>query len=263
MTLAYGVCVGPSGDFEKFALPGIRAMDPAAPIFVRRGQNSIFEAYNSIIDEVAHLNVDGLVLIHDDVMIRDADFARKVTSLFEDPSIGIVGVIGASDVKSLEWWWSESRGRVRERGRTVDFGTGTFDVDVVDGLLIAMSSIALEILRFDESFPGFHGYDADIGMQAKSRGLRVVVADIDVYHDSVPGQITNQKAYLRAGVLWRSKWRSTRANRFEYIRFISTKKDLRLRQRLTRIAGTAGPALEGCFEVVERLVKRDLSLSND
>ena len=139
MTLAYGICVGPTDKFERIALPGIKRVDPNAPILLRHDQQSIFQAYNSIIDEAASLDIDGIVFIHDDVFIRDDRFASKVISLFGDPEIGIVGTVGASNLRSAECWWYETRGRVYEIGRTIDYGVGTLDVDAVDGLLLSVA----------------------------------------------------------------------------------------------------------------------------
>ena len=254
VTLAYGVCVGSSSKFERLALSGISAVDPEAPILVRYDQRSIFEAYNSIIDEAATLDTEGLVFIHDDVLIRDINFATKMTALFEDPTIGIVGVVGASNLKNIEWWWFDTHGGVEENGRRIDFGVGTFDVDVVDGLLIAMSPTALRTLRFDETnFSGFHGYDVDIGMQAKSAGLRVVVADFDVFHDSVPGRVTNRAAHLKAGYVWRRKWRRTASQRIDYLVFLWGVRKLGMRHWIPRLMGPAGPKAEVLLHAVGKL----------
>lgn len=257
MTLAYGVCVGPSNDFDQIALPGIKSVDVDAPVLVRYHQRSIFEAYNSMIDEALQLDVEGLVLIHDDVSIRDGDFALKITSLFSDPTVGIVGAIGASNLRTMEWWWFETRGRVEEIGRTIDFGCGTFDVDVVDGLLLAMSPVAMKNLRFDaKNFSGFHGYDADIGMQAKEAGLRVLVTDLDVFHDSVPGRIKNRSSHLRAGRIWRRKWRRTLADRIDYLKFLGTSRDLGVRQRILLLAGPAGSLMATGYAIVEARLRK-------
>jgi hypothetical protein len=259
----YGVCVGPSEKFERIALPGIKAVDPNAPILVRYNQQSIFQAYNSMIDEATSLDIDGIVFIHDDVLIRDENFSSKVISLFDNPEIGIVGAIGASSLKSVEWWWYETRGRAYELGRTIDYGVGTCDVDAVDGLLIAMSPTAMRTLRFDDvNFSGFHGYDVDIGMQVKSAGLRVVVTDLDILHVTVPGQVTNRPAHLRAGLVWRRKWRWTISQRIGYIVFLWShlwrKSDLGLRQWIVRVVGPVGPRLETFIVKMGKRRHRDL-----
>lgn len=257
MTLAYGVCVGPSGKFERLAEPGIRRIDPGAPLLVRYDQWSIFEAYNSMIDEANSLGVSGLVLIHDDVVLRDHGLPSKLAALFADRTIGIVGAIGASGVRSLDWWLYDTHGWVEETEMVIDHGRGTFDVDVVDGVLIAMSSIAMGQLRFDEGrFTGFHGYDYDIGMQARSAGLRVVVTDLDVFHDSYPnGRITDRAAWHRADRTLRKKWQWTRAERVAYFRVVLTSRHLGARGKIVRLSG---PAALWAYRFLEflRMVKR-------
>jgi hypothetical protein len=143
----------------------------------------------------------------------------------------------------------------------IDHGRGTFDVDVVDGLLIAMSSTAMSQLRFDVGrFTGFHGYDSDIGMQAKSAGLRVVVAELDVFHDTYPsGKITDRAAWHRADRTWRRKWRWTFADRVDYVRMVWTSGLLGPRGRIVRLSGPAaqyGYRVIAFVKAVKRTVRR-------
>ena len=209
-TLVFGVCVGPSGKFERIAAPGIVEVAPQATVLTRRVQTSIHSAYNSMIDEAVRLQAQGLVLLHDDVRIRDSAFCDIIGSLLADPTVGVVGVIGACHIQSIDWWWYDCHGFVEEPEERVDYGRGTFDVDVVDGVVMALSPVALRQCRFDpDSYPAFHGYDAEICSQARSKGLRVIVAAIDgTFHDSYPhGKITDRAAYVRADRVWRSRWR--------------------------------------------------------
>jgi hypothetical protein len=225
---------------------------------VRYGQRSIFEAYNSMIDEAVALGVSGLVLIHDDVVLRDLQLPSKLAAFFADPTIGIVGAIGASGVKSLDWWLYDTHGWVEETEMVIDHGRGTFDVDVVDGVLIAMSSTAMSQLRFDAGrFTGFHGYDCDIGMQARSTGLRVVVAELDVFHDSYPnGKITDRAAWHRADRTWRRKWRWTLADRFAYLRAVLTSGLLGPRGKIVRLSGRAAQCGYRVLAFVEAVKRR-------
>jgi hypothetical protein len=214
-----------------------------------------------MIDEAIALGVSGLVLIHDDVLLRDLQLPSKLTTLFDDPTIGIVGAIGASGVQSLDWWLYDTHGWVEETERVIDFGRGTYDVDVVDGVLIAMSSTAMRQLRFDAGrFTGFHGYDCDIGLQARSVGLRVVVTDLDVFHDSYPhGKITDRSAWLKADQIWRRKWRWTLADRVAYVRAAWAFGFLGPLGKIVRLSGRAAPYVSRVFaymEAVERRVMR-------
>lgn len=244
MRLAFGICVGPTDKFARLAAPGIASLNSGGIVFTRKNQRSIFEAYNSMIDEATAYDVDGLILLHDDVVLREHHLMEKLMPFLEDPSVGIVGVIGARSPLSLEWWWYETRGQVQENGRFVDFGRGTFDVDVVDGLFMVLTRAALETVRFDtDSFEGFHGYDVDIAMQCRANGLRVIVTDIDLYHDATAGRISNRPAYWNADHQWRAKWYPSLMDRIKFIVFIATSPHLNWRERLLKLTGRLGATI--------------------
>lgn len=215
--LVYGICVGATSKVDQFALPSLRSIDPAAPVIRRENQTSIHRAYNSIIDEARAIGALGLILLHDDVEIRNPAAPDILRTLLSDPSVGVVGAVGARNVHSMEWWWYDCYGHVEERDFVVDFSRSTVDVDVVDGVVLCLSAAALENLRFDESYPAFHGYDFHICSQAKALGMRVVVTDLDVYHDSYPhGKITDARAHALADRTWRRRWRPGPLNSLRY-----------------------------------------------
>jgi GT2 family glycosyltransferase len=220
--LVYGVCTPTTEDFDRFAAPSIRMFDPDAPVLVRYQQESIHAAYNSLIDEARGLNAIGLVLLHDDVQIQSQAGPSDLAEMLSDPSVGIIGVIGASNVHSLEWWWYEGRGRVEETEMVVDFGPGTHDVAVVDGLFLALSRAAMEFVRLlPGEYPGYHGYDAEMCSQVLDHGLRVLVADIEVFHHSFPhGKITDTVAHAQADRMWRKRWRGGIAHHLLYRRAV-------------------------------------------
>ena len=207
--IVYGVCAGPSGKFDRIAGPTIeRIREQHDELVVLKKQSSIFEAYNEVLRQarVHGDDLDAVVLIHDDVEVCDVDLPDKLRRLFSDVSIGVVGVIGASGVRSLEWWEYETHGLVREdRLGVIDFGAGTHDVDMVDGLFMALSPAAAHILTFDERYGGFHGYDGDLCASARAAGLRVVVADIDVAHRTAGGY-GDKAAFAAADARFQQKW---------------------------------------------------------
>jgi hypothetical protein len=210
--IAYGVCVGPEDRFGRFAEPAIvRVAGPDAVVLKRSGEKSIFAAYNSILDQARGLpDLEALVLLHDDVELRDPDFEAKVRELFSDQSIGLLGAIGASQVTSLSWWEAEPHGRVSWDGfpgegrRVDDFGSETVDVDTVDGLLLILSPWVVTHLRFDErTFRGFVGYDVDFSFTVRRAGKRVVVSDFPLHHYARVGDL---RTFLQANARWRAKW---------------------------------------------------------
>jgi hypothetical protein len=212
----YGVCAGPSGRFEQVAKPAILKIDPQARILVRHSQSSIHAAYNSILMEAESLDgIEGLVLLHDDTVIEDPDIEGKLREVFADPAVGIIGVVGGGPHPRMQWWEGERHGYVRDNQQGIlDFGGGVHDVHTVDGLFIALSRSALR-LRFDEDrYHGFHGYDAEICAQARAAGLRVVVAQVDVYHDNKANAWYSDKlSYDINNIEYQLKWKSPDAFR--------------------------------------------------
>jgi hypothetical protein len=210
--IAYGVCIGSEDGFAQFAEPGIvRASGPDAVVLKRSDQTSIFTAYNSILDEARGLpDLEALVLLHDDTELRDPGFEARVRELFADPSIGLAGAIGGSQVTSLSWWEVEPHGRTSWDGfpgegpRVDDFGTETVDVDSVDGFLLVLSPWVVAHLRFDEkTFPGFLGYAADLSFTVRQSGKRVIVSDFPLHHHAGPH---DHREFLKANARWRAKW---------------------------------------------------------
>lgn len=209
MKLAFGFCVGPSGKYEKIAQPALRRVIPDAHIIERRNQTSIFEAYNSIIDEYleSRVHFDGLVLMHEDVELRE-DPTSLLADLMARDDVSIVGVIGGRGVNSVRWARADEKfGHAEDTfyGKN-HYSAGTHEVDTVDGLFLAMSNSAVRQLRFDtESFHGFHAYDADICMQARARGSKVLVADLDLIHHT-KGGFGDVGSHRLVDDVFRKKW---------------------------------------------------------
>ena len=108
-------------------------------------------------------------------------------------------------------WHTESStfGYVEEPRFLIAKSTEPVQVDVLDGLFLALSARAVRSLRFDEArYSGWHGYDADICLQARSAGLKVLTDRIDVYH-ATKGSYGNRTAFLRTDRKWRAKWRGS------------------------------------------------------
>lgn len=209
--LAFGICVS-SEERAKECVTGIRSsVDCDVVVIECHGFSSICKAYNAIIERVTEFpEIEALVLMHEDVLIRDRHFADRIRSSMRDPRVGIVGAIGARDVSSLRWWDStQCYGSVTERRFDLDHGGGSHDVHSLDGLLLALSPWALRNLRFDaNTYKGFHGYDADICFESLSQGRRVRVVPLDLYHDT-KGGFGDEVEFVRSDMLFRRKWEGT------------------------------------------------------
>jgi len=165
-----------------------------------------------MLDEAASLpDLEALVLLHQDVELRDERLADKLRMCLQDPLVAVVGAVGASNVRDLDYWDGGVIGGVAwpaiAKARNGVRGSITAGpVDAVDGLLMALSPWAVRNLRFDERFaPFFHGYDTDLCFQARERGRRVVVADLDVVHHARM-DFFDRRTWVPAYMLWHRKW---------------------------------------------------------
>lgn len=203
MNIAYGCCVGSTDKLERYVFPCI---GDEAPLFVRVGQTSIADAYNSILDEALTEGIDVLILLHDDLEITDSQAEEKFLAALE-PDVFLVGVAGGGGTNGLAWWSVDPVGHQRTDALNIDFGSHTGDVDLLEGSILVFSPEAVRTLRFDTAYPGFHGYD-EIAAQAHNLGKRVVVADVDTHHHNSMGfkSAASHEEWLAADRLYREKW---------------------------------------------------------
>lgn len=205
---AFGICVADEGKLERHAMAGIRRVaDESTWLLTSRDNESIFPAYNEMLDALAGQDdLEGAVLLHEDVELLDGAGLSAIGAALAEPDVAVVGVVGARDVTSLAWWEGRTFGSCRETRGELRFRPAPADVDSVDGLLLALSPWAVRNLRFDDAtYRGFHGYDADLCFQARAAGKRVVVADVAVEHHT-KGGYGDVDSYRRADEAFRRKW---------------------------------------------------------
>jgi hypothetical protein len=204
VSVAYGVCTNSWERVTRYITPRIGDR----PLIALWNQTSISSAYNTILDAVRRLDLDMLVLLHDDLELTDPDAETKLLTAVTQPDVALVGVAGGRGVRSLAWWNHETAGWQRTNDRDLDFGPRTGDVDSIEGSLMAFSPWAITNLRFDETFGGWHGYD-EIGLSARRAGRRVLVADVDTHHHTTLGFDTeaSQQAWFAADEQFRRKYR--------------------------------------------------------
>jgi hypothetical protein len=208
VTVVWGCCVGGSGKFETGLLPSLAVHGYDTAVLERRGQESIFEAYNSLMAEAAALpDLEALVLVHDDVEVLDGSIVDTVRAVLADRTVGLIGVVGGVGVRDMPWWETASRvGSVRHATHIDDFTRGVRDADAVDGLLMAVSPEVARTVRLRKGrYPGWHGYDAELCALVRATGLRVVVADLPVFHNCKPGP-WGEPVYDQARHEWRARW---------------------------------------------------------
>lgn len=179
--IGYGVCVGSWDKLRRNVIP----YTLGRPLFALSGQTQIARAYNHILDAYAADGLDAVILLHDDLEMVDRDAEAKFIAAMT-PDVALVGVAGGKSDKTLAWWNSETVGHQMTDSGLIDFGTRTGDVAILEGSILVFSPWAVENLRFDERYPGFHGYD-EVCLTVRQAGMRVTVADVDTHHHTTVG----------------------------------------------------------------------------
>jgi hypothetical protein len=104
--------------------------------------------------------------VHHDVQVLDLSRLRAELLAHTTPAVGMVGAQG-SRTPALPWWDGDTLGSVFDaRVGAIDFGPGG-PCAVLDGLLLA----TVHDVEWDETIPGWHGYDYDACRQMLARGL--------------------------------------------------------------------------------------------
>lgn len=136
-----------------------------------------------------------VIFSHDDILILDPDFARKISARLRN--FDILGFAGTRRVIAEKWfhaglpWLFGVVAYARKESMKLDI----FDINpwpVVDGIqgidglcMIARREVA-EAIGFDETtFDGFHLYDLDFSFSAWRAGKKLgVCCDIPIIHTS-------------------------------------------------------------------------------
>jgi len=179
--------------------------DVAHEIIGIHDARSLAEGYNRALRRARG---DIVVFSHDDILILDPDFARKIGHRLQN--FDILGFAGTRWVIAESWWCAGFPwlfGAIAHTfGKT--FSLNIWDPEpwpVVDGIqgldglcIIARREVAEEI-GFDEvAFDGFHLYDLDFSFSAWRAGKKLgVCCDIPVIHASMGGYGKEHARYGR------------------------------------------------------------------
>ncbi len=202
------VCIGNESTYAKMAKPGILRFGESDTLVIElRDQSSLHLAYNRALETLRGLpDLEGVLLIHEDLEIRDPELFRKLRTLFQDSSVAIVGAMGAVGVTSLSWWLGQRRGVIKESRFNLAHPHELQDVDSLDGCFMALSPWSVANLKFDpDTFSGFHGYDADICFSARALGKRVLWEEFDLFHHT-KGGYGDFNEFIKNDEAFREKW---------------------------------------------------------
>jgi hypothetical protein len=223
--IVFGCSITKPEVYERCAEKGLRlAAEPDSEIVANSAAGSLFRSYNLILDMVSEREeLEAVVLVHQDAEIADAEFCVKLRAALADPDVGVVGCVGAIDVRSIAWWegsvtWASFTHRYTEHGggevpafTWLDSGqpgyARTGEVDTVDGFVLGLSPWVARNIRFDEEIGSqIHGYDLDYCLQVREAGRKVVTADFKVVHNHSLELVNDQDVWIRAHMKIAEKW---------------------------------------------------------
>lgn len=123
------------------------------------------------------------VYLHQDCFILHEAFLYDILTLFEDSSIGMMGVIGTKQLSRDSIWWSNLDDVVggvflyglgqEEPDNIISIGDSPYtEVEALDGLILATQ---YDLPWREDLFNGWHFYDISQCQEFKRNGLKVVV----------------------------------------------------------------------------------------
>ena len=222
--IVFGVSITDPAMYDRAAGPGIeRAREEDSVVFPFAAAGSIYRSYNVLMDKAAELEgVEALVLVHQDAEIDDPEFCAKLRRAMADPDVGVVGSVGAIDVRSIAWWegsvtcaplihrYSELGGgdvvAFSWKGQKQPAFAATGEVDSVDGFMLALSPWVIKNVRFDESLGQLHGYDFDFCLSVREAGKKIVTEDLYMIHHHSLDLISDPETWVEAHMRIAEKW---------------------------------------------------------
>jgi GT2 family glycosyltransferase len=122
-----------------------------------------------------------LCFLHNDTEARDPRWLARLSAALEDRAVGLAGLYGARRVRRDGRY--VGRTIVHALGGAGDLGAPVVEVAVVDGVCLFLRRSLLRACGgFDESYGLFHGYDRDLSLAVREKGLRCVVVDAPFTH---------------------------------------------------------------------------------
>ena len=150
---------------------------------------SMCAAYNAAMNNT---NAKYKIYLHQDVFLLNQNILYEILEIFQDPKVGIIGVVGAdklpSHAKAIEAW---NYGNVllchgNHLQQVKSFGTDddpVITVDAIDGMLMITQ---YDLYWDDNTFNGFDFYDISQCMEFRKHGWKIVLPkseNVWVLHD--------------------------------------------------------------------------------
>lgn len=202
--ICFIICVNDNA-YEEECLKYIRTLNVPAGFEIEqlsvRGAASMTSGYN---EAMRASDAKYKIYIHQDVFLINKNIINDLLKIFEDDSIGLVGLVGSIKLpESAIMWDGERIGRAAicsinatgdclfEKNPCVGV---IRDVEAVDGLFIATQ---YDVEWQEDIFDGWDFYDVSQCYEFRNKGYRTVVPDMDkpwVLHDD---GVLNLKSYFK------------------------------------------------------------------
>lgn len=146
-----------------------------------RGASSMTSGYNQAMSQS---DAKYKVYLHQDVFIVYRSFINELIRLFQNPEIGMIGMVGGVDVDRMPVAWNGKRLGMLHTNSVIVADSYLFgavegeyqEVQAVDGLLMATQ---YDIPWREDIFKRWDFYDVSQSIEFRKRGYRVVVPHMD------------------------------------------------------------------------------------
>jgi len=135
----------------------------------------ITKAYNILMKES---DAKYKIYLHQDVGILNKNFIYDIFKIFEDETIGMIGMCGCKKLPgNYTWWEGECYGKVTEHRGSLnnlifEQPNGDYEeVESIDGLMM----ITQYDIDWNEQIKGFDFYDVSQCKEFQKKGLKIVV----------------------------------------------------------------------------------------
>lgn len=147
-----------------------------------KGAVSMTSGYNQAMKQT---DAKYKVYLHQDVFVVYRDCICEIIKLFQNPKIGMIGMVGALEIeKTAVMWYGERVGMVHSNsvGFADSYLFGKVDgeyqeVQAIDGLLMATQ---YDLPWREDLFQGWDFYDISQSMEFRRQGYQVVVPQTEV-----------------------------------------------------------------------------------
>lgn len=139
------------------------------------------------------------IYLHQDVFILNKNILYDILNIFQDSSIGMIGIVGSVQLPKTAIMWHGARiGKLYSNNIYYSYSSD-FDeasspyqsVDAIDGLMMITQ---YDVSWREDLFTGWDFYDVSQSMEFKKRNYKIVVPNTDVpwcFHDDGMINLTN------------------------------------------------------------------------